>query len=455
MKEKNRFPLLHFDWAIYVAVLLVTCFLNSAEAQIKVILDTDPGYDPDDVGCMAMLHSMASAGECEILAMMNATHHQESPLALSAINTFYRRPAIPIGDCKTYAQKIPAPSAFYSYHLANQYPHQLKHWDESHHAVALYREILASAQDTTIVLIITGTMHNFYDLLRSTSCKYSVLNGRDLVAKKVAKVVTMGGNFMDGQGHDRTNWGGSDYLCSYTNWSCLDSARNAMCRYVIDSCPAPFIASGWEVGCGDYHNANYGNVITGPGLKALPEDHITRVSYEYHFRHRENKTDISRHSNDQCALHYAVRGEGKNYQAFLNGKITLTTTGVCTWSHTPDQGQGYIQKKREKEAIANEIEALMMGARPLADTTKPAAPQNLAYHHSGNGLKLTWDPVRSSQPGSWIVAYHIYTEKEKIGIAYGSQFFISHPTSESLQISVRAVNASGKEGFLSSVTVQE
>ena len=334
---------------------------GSLRSQIPVILDTDPGYDPDDVGCIAMLHTLADKGECRILAMMNSTDHWDGILALSALNTFYNRPNIPIGTFMGYEQMTDAPSSFYSHHLARAYPRKMNHPDEARDAVKLYREILSSAADSSITIIITGTMHNFYGLLQSGSCQFSDLNGQDLVGLKVHQVVTMGGNFIDGSGHDRTNWGGSDLLCSYTSWSCLNEERNAMCRYVIEHCTAPFIASGWEVGCGDYHDAEQGNVITGPGLKNLPEDHIARVSYEYHFLHRENKTDISRHSNDQCAVHYAIRGEGANYKAYLNGTILLTEAGECSWSSTPQRGQGYIQKKRDKNLIANEIEALMMG----------------------------------------------------------------------------------------------
>ena len=81
-----------------ITFLLSINFLSLAFTQQKVILDTDPSYDPDDVGCMAMLHTMASLGECEILAIINSTNHQESSLSISAINHFYNWKAIPVGD---------------------------------------------------------------------------------------------------------------------------------------------------------------------------------------------------------------------------------------------------------------------------------------------------------------------------------------------------------------------
>ncbi len=413
--------------------------------QEKVILDTDPSYDPDDVGCMAMLHTMASIGECEILAMINSTEHQESALSISSINHFYNRPAIPVGDYKGYAEKINAPTLTYDQQIAKEYPRALAQWEDAADGVQLYREVLASAANRSITVVIIGTMHNFYGLLQSGPGDYSTLSGVELVRAKVKQVVTMGGNFIDGKGLDRTNWGGADALCEYTDWSCLNEERNRMCRYVIDNCPAPFMASGWEVGCGDYHEANYGNVMTGQRLKQLDAKHIVRRSYEYHFQQRGGDEDISRHSNDQCALHYAIRGEGENYVAQRDGKITLTEAGECTWETTPDGKQGYIQKKRDKNLIAKEIDELMMGDVPTLDDTPPAAPQNLGFHKRRGKIFLHWDPAYDETEGSWVVAYHIYYGKKQVGIAYGTQYPIPKKYKKPEKFVVKSVNVAGME----------
>ncbi|MEL6672064.1 MAG: hypothetical protein AAFR61_07720 [Bacteroidota bacterium] len=427
-----------------LSFLLLWSLLSSLGfAQKKIILDTDPSADPDDVGCMAMLHNMASLGECEILAIINSTDYKQSSLSISAINQFYRRAAIPVGDYKGYPEKKEALSRNYDSHLAQVYPRNLRSWRDASDGVALYREILASAEPKSITVVIIGTMHNFADLLRSVGDAFSPLDGVALVKAKVAQVVTMGGNFIEGKGHDRTNWGGSDLLCSYTDWSCLNEDRNAMCRYVIEHCPSPFMASGWEVGCGDYHEAGYGNVMTGQGLKELDTTHILRRSYEYHFLTRRETDEITRHSNDQCALHYAVRGEGANYQAYTEGTITLTTEGVCLWDAEKNRQQGFIQKKRHKDSIAVEIEALMMMERGKADFTPPNAPQEPSYeaarHH------LSWQAAEDSSPGSWVVGYHLYVEDRLIGRAHGTQFFLPEEVAAGATVALRSINATGLE----------
>ncbi|MEO0339880.1 MAG: hypothetical protein AAF242_11755, partial [Bacteroidota bacterium] len=364
-----------------------------------------------------------------------------------AINHFYNRAAIPVGDYKGYAEKIEAPELTYDQHLAKEYPHNLASWKDATDGIKLYREVLASAEEKSITVVIIGTMHNFYGLLQSGPDQFSKQNGIDLVATKVKQVVTMGGNFIDGQGYDRTNWGGADQLCEYTSWSCIREERNRMCRYVIENCPAPFIASGWEVGCGDYYDANYGNVITGQSLKKLDTTHIVRRSYEYHFQKRGGDADISRHSNDQCALHYAIRGEGANYTAYLDGKITLTEQGVCHWDKDINKGQGYIQKKRDKNLIASEIEALMMGNIPEVDQTPPPAPSKLKMKKKGDQGILKWEASKEETPGSWVVAYHVYYDGVLLATAYGTQYTFEAAGQKRKKFKVKAINATGGESL--------
>ncbi|MEL6256141.1 MAG: hypothetical protein AAFR87_29320 [Bacteroidota bacterium] len=70
-----------------LSFLLAISFSSIASiAQVKIILDTDHSADPDDVGCKAMLHNMASLGGCEILAMINSSHYKQSSLSINAIN---------------------------------------------------------------------------------------------------------------------------------------------------------------------------------------------------------------------------------------------------------------------------------------------------------------------------------------------------------------------------------
>jgi hypothetical protein len=265
------------------------------------------------------------------------------------------------------------------------------------------------------------------------------------VKEKVKQVVTMGGNFPEGKGYDRANWGGSDTLCHYYDWACLDKERNAMVRYVLEHCQAPFIASGWEVGNGSFHGLDYGTVWTGQGLKQLDTMHIIRRGYEYHFKHRENTDQIARHSNDQCALHFALFGEGENYIAYSNGTIQLSPTGICKWKPTPDKQQRYIQKNRNPDWIARDIEALMMTDAQEQDITPPDAPTGLVYTEKENDFVLNWEEAQDNTPGSWVAYYNIFKEGELVGRSYGRKYIHFAEPSERVEFEITAVNVNGSE----------
>jgi enterochelin esterase-like enzyme len=422
-----------------LALVLVTA--AAAGTPPKVILDTDPSFDPDDAGCMAMLHKMATDGEVEILAMMNSTHFREGPLSISAINHYYHRGAIPVGDYKADG-KTEAPSGNYDHYIANHYPRDLESDEDAPEASSLYREILASSPDGSVTIVVIGTMHNIAQLLASLPDTFSELGGRELVARKVNRIVTMGGNFIDGRGVDRANWGGSDPLCAFYDWACLNPSRNELTRYVIDESPVPFIASGWEVGCGDFHDAGQGTVNTGQALKGQPADHVIRRAYEHHYASRGGDEDITRHSNDQCALLYAVRGARDYFTEHLDGAITLGEDGTTEWSSAPDRGAGYIRKKASPAVLEEVIEGLMIAPVAEADLSPPDSPRGLTATPTGEGVWLEWSPAEDPTPGSWVVRYDVSRDGHPIGRAHGTRFLDAGADADH-EWSVAAVNTNG------------
>ena len=99
----------------------------------KIIFDTDMVEDYDDVGAMAVLHAMADAGKCEILAMATCTRDNSSVAAVEIINAFYGRPDIPVGCAKELGVVgVPSGSPERKGHqkfvrLAAAYPEWVKH----------------------------------------------------------------------------------------------------------------------------------------------------------------------------------------------------------------------------------------------------------------------------------------------------------------------------------------
>jgi hypothetical protein len=69
-------------------------------AQVPVIFDTDMGNDIDDALALALLHALESRGECRIIAVSITKDNPWAAPFIDLVNTFYRRPEIPIGMVK-------------------------------------------------------------------------------------------------------------------------------------------------------------------------------------------------------------------------------------------------------------------------------------------------------------------------------------------------------------------
>lgn len=319
------------------------CFCHtdaSAQADdkpVKIIFDTDIESDVDDVGAVVVLHALANRGEAEILAMGISASHEWSPACLDALNTFYQRPDIPIGVLKT--QGASENKSKYAQTIANEFPHSMKPGDTLPGAPQLYRKILASQPDRSVVMVSVGFLTNFAALLKTPADGHSPLNGVDLVRQKVSTWVCMGAQHPKGR-----------------EWNVFKDAASSI--HAIENWPTPIIFSGFEIGAA---------VKTGAGLKALTKDSPVRRAYELY----NGLTD--RQSWDQTAVLYAVRGlrgkltdlwdigTGGCMQIHEDGSNTWQPDGQCQHSYT-------IQKMRPAE-VARRIERLMMEP-PQTATTK-------------------------------------------------------------------------------------
>ena len=94
-----------------LTLLLALIFLPlslTAKEPVKLIFDTDMGNDIDDAMALAMIHSLVSRGECELLAVTVTKDHPQAAAFVDLINTFYGRPDIPIGVVKDGMAKEPS-----------------------------------------------------------------------------------------------------------------------------------------------------------------------------------------------------------------------------------------------------------------------------------------------------------------------------------------------------------
>ena len=331
-------------------VWLSTPNFATAQQPVPIIFDTDLGPDSDDAGALAMLHALQSQNESELLAVMCSTKSPWCPPCADAINTYYRRPNIPVG-----ALKGPGPAGTsaewsgesFNGYVAGHFDNDLRHAEYAEDAVTLYRRLLAAAPDASISIAATGPVTSLQDLLESGPDAIDDRTGLELVADKVRLLSVMGGEYPSG--HE-------------SNFN-VDGAASS---YVAEHWPTPIMFSGFELGV---------DLLTGPRLHTeTPADNPVRVAYhlwDLHFARRftpdfDPLSGIWPHSSfDQTSVLYAVRGLRNYWDAKTGGHNLVRDDGSNTWQDSPDRNHAYLIERMPREQLARIIEDLMVA--PPAD----------------------------------------------------------------------------------------
>jgi inosine-uridine nucleoside N-ribohydrolase len=317
-------------------LLFSLLIVNVANAQkpksIPVIFDTDIAGDYDDVGAMALLHAFADMGEAKILATISSNAFETTAPTISVINTYFGRPEIPIGivkkdkpnkDCaQKWAQAIIA-----------KYPHNIKSNSEAMEAVELYRKILSTQADGGVTIISVGFFTNLADLLNSKPDKYSPLNGRELVKKKIKQLVSMA----TGIGADGKTF--SEYNVN------VDAAS---AQKVFNDWPAPITLSGFEIG---------EKILTGITLINNKAIQNSPIKDAFKVALTKDKNTIGRNSWDETAVLTAIRGP---QPYFTYRKLYMRIKDDGTDEVVPGEKFSYLQFAMKPEEIAKAIERLMM-----------------------------------------------------------------------------------------------
>jgi len=208
---------------------------------VSIIFDTDMGNDIDDALALAMLHALQSRGECRLLGVIVSKDNPFAPAYADVVNTFYRRGRIPIGvvrdgvtpDDRTFIRPIVTARDG----AAPRYPRTAASHDDYHDAVTLLRRLLARAADRGITVVMVGFSTNMARLLDTPADDLSELDGRELFARKVERVVMMAGEFSPAVLADPS---------SKLEYNVVNDTASA--QRFIAACPAPIVFTGLEVG---------------------------------------------------------------------------------------------------------------------------------------------------------------------------------------------------------------
>lgn len=295
---------------------------------VPIIVDTDIGPDYDDVGALAVLNTLADEGAAKPLAVMTSNKNELTAPTVDVLETYFGRPHLPVGAPKGKAADIGAWQKWPEMIVA-KYPHDTKKTSEVPDAVELYRKILSQQPDHSVTIASIGFLTNLSNLLNSKADEYSSLSGRELVKKKVKKLVSMAGWFPKGREYNL-----------YT-----DSTASAN---VFNNWPTPVIFSGFEIG---------NNIKTGLGL--VHDDALkSPVKDVFAWCIPKAKEDSAgRSSWDETAVFVAIKG-AQPYFGVKRGHIHIKG-GYNSWKDDPNGSQYYLTKALPNNEIAAILELYM------------------------------------------------------------------------------------------------
>jgi len=306
--------------------------LNSkkSDKRVKIIFDTDLGPDYDDVGALAFLHAMADSGKAEILATVSSNKHELVAPCIEVINTYFGRAGLAIGAPKTEGVNLGSPQ-HWADSIVAKYPHTIKSTYEVADAVDVYRKTLINQPDKSVTIVTVGFLTNLNNLLKSQPDNISLLTGKELVIRKVKRLVSMAGRFPEGR--------------EYNVY--MDSAAS---EYVYKNWPGEIIFTGFEIGW----DIRTGLKLIKSDIKNSPVKDVFSISIPLSAEDKDGRM-----SWDETAVLIGVYGTEGFFDS-VRGKIIVNPDGSNRWENNPEGKHIYVKQKMPVTQMSTFIEDRMM-----------------------------------------------------------------------------------------------
>ena len=198
-------------------------------------------------------------------------------------------------------------------------------------AVEIYRKILSVQPDNSVTLVTVGFLTNLNNLLKSKPDNNSPLEGKELVIKKVTRLVSMAGSFPAGREFNIF----------------MDSAAS---KYVYENWPGEIIFTGFEIGS----QIHTGLRLIKSDIKNSPVKDVFRISIPLSEEDRNGRM-----SWDETAVLIGVYGTDRFFDT-VRGKIIVNVDGSNTWEINPEGKHYYVKMKVPVPQITTFIEDRMM-----------------------------------------------------------------------------------------------
>ncbi len=329
-----------FQRVFLFAALVVLTDTGRSMEPVKIIFDTDITGDVDDVLALAMCHTLADRGFCELLGVTVSKDNPLTAAFVDAQNTFYGRPELPVGVTRDpVAQK--RESKYLPLVNSEIYPHDLTSNAGAKEAVDLLRELLAKADDGSVSLISVGIASNMANLLKSKGDVHSPLGGPDLIRKKVRLLSIMAGAFT---------------FTNETNYHLEANVINGIpfMKIVADQWPeeVPVVWSGYEIGAA----LPFPRRSIAEDLNYRPH-HLVKEAYLLH-----SGPEHDRPCWDQSSVLYAVFPDRGYFGLSSRGRVSVADDGFTRFLPS-GRGGGKSQRDRfltmTPEQQARALEAIV------------------------------------------------------------------------------------------------
>ncbi|KAK4185618.1 inosine-uridine preferring nucleoside hydrolase-domain-containing protein [Podospora australis] len=316
-------------------ILSLSNLANSLATRKNIIIDTDLFSDVDDAGALLIA---ATSPEANLLAVNVNYPSTYSALTASAILSHYGHGDVPIAIQRPLTNTTFFDSWFFrlgeyaskiAYHFSGgslPWGHAEDAWD----SVTLYRKVLAESEDGSVTIASIGFLDNLSALLNSTADSYSNLSGRELVSRKVAELVIMGGGYPTGR--------------SWNFWG----SNASFTQHVVNTWDGRMTFLGDDVG-------KY--VMTGgPLMRKGPGSDPVRMAYIYYAYYNPQS------SWDPLAVLYAIHGLGDLFvEGNEHGYNHIEPDGTNRWVWDKKvTHQHFLRLKSSNESAAVEIDRLFI-----------------------------------------------------------------------------------------------
>ena len=298
--------------------------------MIPIFIETDLHDDVDDVGALAVAHTLARAGAVDLLGINVNTTSVWGPRLVSAINRYYGVDT-PIGVLQPPSETL-GPQEFV------RATSRLFGTDTTApvaSGVTLLRHTFAAAGERGVTMVSLGFFGNLTELLDSGPDAISPLSGAELARRSIARTVVMGGCFA---GADQT-------ATSLPEYNFADAPN--LTREFLREWPGPIDFIGWEVGQ---------DVITGRELlKAHGRESPVFTAYQLHSGY-----GTGRPSWDLIAVFLAVCPEWPAFDWSAPGTVSIDHRAVTVWNSDPHGDHRFAVRRHEIGEIARVIDHYLL-----------------------------------------------------------------------------------------------